>query len=62
MSAAIRGLGRQLLLRVRMNRKEQLAFEAASALSGLSISSWSRMVLRKAAIADHHNAGRKADL
>jgi uncharacterized protein (DUF1778 family) len=62
MPANPRGLGRVLTLHIRLNEAERKALNDAAAISGLSISSWSRMVLRKAAIADHHAAGRKADL
>jgi len=45
-----------------MNQKEQLAFDAAADLAGLSLSSWARMVLREAALIRLHAVGRKADL
>lgn len=57
-----RGLGRRLLLRVRMNAKEKTVFDHAADLSGLTLSSWARMVLREAAAAKLHAAGRKVEL
>jgi antitoxin component of RelBE/YafQ-DinJ toxin-antitoxin module len=60
--ATLRGLGRQLLLRTRINHSEREAFVKAAQLSGISLSAWSRMVLRKAAAADLNAAGHKIDL
>jgi uncharacterized protein (DUF1778 family) len=62
MSNRPKGLGRALTLHIRLNEAERKAFNDAAAISGISISSWSRMVLRKAAIADHHAAGKPIDL
>jgi uncharacterized protein (DUF1778 family) len=62
MGSTIRGLGRRALLHIRVNEAERKTFDEAAAISGLSISSYCRMVLRKAAIADLNAANRKVDL
>lgn len=60
--APIRGLNRPHTIRVRVNKREQDAFNAAANLAGITASSWCRMVLRQAASASLHSAGKVADL
>lgn len=57
-----RGFGRTVTMRARINAVEQQAFNDAAKLRGLTRSSWVRMVLRQAAAADLHAAGRKVEL
>jgi len=58
----IRGLSRRYMLRVRLNDAEQGAAMAAAALAGLTLSAWTRMVIRETASARLKSAGKEAGL
>lgn len=62
MGRPLKGPARATTLHIRLSYPERKAIDDAAAISGLSISTWARMILRKAAIADLNAAGRKVDL
>lgn len=62
MSDTQRGLERREVVRIRLNATERQQMDQAKEITGLTLSSWCRMELRKAAIATLHAAGRKVDL
>lgn len=49
-------------LQIRIDPKEKQAFDDAAELAGLSSSAWARMALRRAAIREFEDAGRRLDL
>ncbi len=49
---------RQDILHVRISKPEQSAFAEAARVNGLSLSGWTRTVMRKAALADLRSAGK----
>jgi hypothetical protein len=49
---------RPLSIRVRVTQNELNTLNDAAELAGITTSSWSRMVLRKAAATDLHAAGK----
>ena len=58
-SSTQRGLARPDVLRVRINTEERETFKQAASLAGLSLSSWTRMVLREYATARLKAAGKE---
>ena len=48
-------------LQVRVDDREKQAFEEAAKLVGVSFSAWARLVLRRAAIREFEDAGRRLD-
>jgi hypothetical protein len=48
-------------LQIRVGQKEKEAFDEAAKLAGLSFSAWARIVLRRAAIREFEDAGRRLD-
>lgn len=58
----ILGLARPLTMRVRLNQRELSAITRAAELASITTSSWCRMILRKAAAADLHAAGKDPGL
>jgi hypothetical protein len=51
-----------MALQVRVHPKEKEAFEQAAQLAGISFSAWARVTLRRAAIREFEDAGRRLDL
>jgi uncharacterized protein (DUF1778 family) len=49
-------------LELRLQPVEKAAFRDAANLSGLALSAWARMQLRKAAIREFEEAGKRLDL
>ncbi len=49
------------VLRMRVTGSEKTAFEEAAKLAGVSFSTWARQMLRRAAIREFHDAGRRLD-
>ena len=49
------------VLRMRVTDREKAVFEEAAEMSGLSFSTWARMTLRRAAIREFQDAGRRID-
>lgn len=49
---------RQDILHVRISKSEQAAFNEAARVNGLSLSGWTRTVMRKAAVSDLRGAGK----
>ena len=49
-------------MELRLETKEKVAFKEAARLTGLPLSAWVRMQLRKAAIRDFEDAGKRLDL
>lgn len=48
-------------LQVRVSPSEKQAFDEAAKLAGISFSSWVRLTLRRAALREFHDAGRRVD-
>lgn len=48
-------------LQIRIDPAEKQAFDGAAELAGLSASAWARTVLRRAAIREFEDAGRRLD-
>lgn len=48
-------------LRMRVTAAEKAAFEEAARLAGASFSTWARLALRRAAIREFQDAGRRVD-
>jgi hypothetical protein len=46
---------------MRVDEREKAAFEEAAAIAGVSFSTWARMNLRRAAIREFEDAGRRFD-
>jgi hypothetical protein len=49
-------------LQIRVNPAEKQAFDEAAKIAGLTASAWARMILRRAAIREFEDAGRRFDL
>lgn len=49
-------------LQVRVDPAEKQAFDEAAKLAGLSSSAWARTTLRRAAMREFEDAGRRLDL
>jgi hypothetical protein len=47
---------------IRVDPAEKQAFDEAAKIAGLTASAWARMVLRRAAIHEFEDAGRRFDL
>jgi hypothetical protein len=50
------------VLRMRVTELEKAAFEEAAQIAGVSFSTWARTTLRRAAIREFQDAGRRLDL
>lgn len=48
-------------LQIRVSQGEKHAFEEAAKLAGISFSAWARLTLRRAALREFHDAGRRVD-
>lgn len=48
-------------IQIRVNPSEKDAFDQAAALAGISLSSWARMTLRRAAMREFEDAGKRVD-
>ena len=48
-------------LQIRVTPREKEAFDEASKITGLSFSAWARMTLRRAALREFEDAGRRFD-
>jgi hypothetical protein len=48
-------------LQIRVDPTEKHAFDEAAKLAGISFSAWARMTLRRAAIREFQDAGRRVD-
>ena len=46
-------------LQIRVNPEEKRAFDEAAALAGISFSAWARMNLRRAAVREFEDAGKR---
>lgn len=55
----IDGMAKPQVLQIRLSEAEKEGFQAAAALSGITLSSWVRERLRLAAIRDLESAGQK---
>ena len=62
MPNADRGHGRRHQIRVRVTEAEARSFAEMAEISGLSLSSWARMVLRTSALNGLRQAGRKSEI
>jgi hypothetical protein len=49
------------VLRMRVTPQEKEAFEEAARIAGASFSTWARVQLRRAAIREFEDAGRRVD-
>jgi uncharacterized protein (DUF1778 family) len=49
------------LARLRLTPDEKAAFQEAAKLAGVSFSTWARQTLRRAAVREFHDAGRRLD-
>jgi uncharacterized protein (DUF1778 family) len=49
-------------LQIRVDPAEKQAFDEAAKLAGLTASAWARTILRRAAIREFEDAGRRLDL
>ncbi len=49
------------VLRMRVTESEKVAFEEAAKIVGASFSTWARLALRRAAIREFHDAGRRIE-
>jgi uncharacterized protein (DUF1778 family) len=47
--------------RLRLTPDEKAAFQEAAKIAGVSFSTWARQTLRRAAIREFHDAGRRLD-
>jgi uncharacterized protein (DUF1778 family) len=47
--------------RLRLTPDEKTAFQEAAKIAGVSFSTWARQTLRRAAIREFHDAGRRLD-
>lgn len=52
---------RTALSQLRMTPDEKRAFHEAASLAGVSFSTWARLALRRAAIREFQDAGRRLD-
>jgi uncharacterized protein (DUF1778 family) len=52
---------RTTALQIRVDPTEKQAFDEAAKLVGISFSAWARMTLRRAAIREFEDAGRRID-
>lgn len=50
------------MLKIRVESSEKQAFEGAAGLVGMPLSAWVRMNLRKAAVREYEEAGKRIDL
>jgi DNA-directed RNA polymerase specialized sigma24 family protein len=50
------------VLRMRVTELEKAAFEEAAQMAGVSFSTWARTILRRAALREFQDAGRRLDL
>jgi hypothetical protein len=50
------------VLRMRVTELEKAAFEEAAKMAGVSFSTWARTALRRAAMREFQDAGRRLDL
>ena len=48
-------------VQIRVDQSEKKAFDEAALLAGLSFSAWARQMLRRAAIREFEDAGRRLD-
>lgn len=48
-------------LQIRVDEREKRAFDEAAKLVGVSFSAWARLTLRRAAIREFEDAGRRLD-
>ncbi len=48
-------------LQIRVGPREKQGFDGAAKLAGLSFSGWARMILRRAAMREFEDAGRRFD-
>jgi uncharacterized protein (DUF1778 family) len=48
-------------LQIRVDDREKRAFDEAAKLAGVSLSAWVRLTLRRAAIHEFEDAGRRLD-
>jgi hypothetical protein len=58
----MRLMTRSDILRMRVTEFEKEAFEEAAKMAGVSFSTWARTTLRRAAIREFQDAGRRLDL
>ena len=54
--------GRKEVIEIRVTATEKAAFVSAAGLSSMSLSSWARSQLTKAARRDHEEAGKETPL
>jgi len=47
--------------RLRLTFDEKTAFQEAAKIAGLSFSTWARQTMRRAAVREFHDAGRRLD-
>ncbi len=47
--------------RLRLTNDEKAAFQEAAKIAGVSFSTWARQTLRRAAIREFHDVGRRLD-
>jgi hypothetical protein len=49
------------IARLRLTPDEKNAFQEAARIAGVSFSTWARQAMRRAAIREFHDAGRRLD-